>query len=378
MNEIVPHQGTAISRGLIPTRDELSAVVQLGEAMAASGFFKDSTKAAQMVVKILAGAEYGLSPVQAATGIHIVEGKVTLSANTQAALIKRSGKYTYRVVEMTDERCEIAFFEINRPGDDWTEIGRSSFSMADAKKAGLADRQTWKRYPRNMLFARALSNGATWYCGDVFNSPVYDPDELAADVIEEPAPKRRSRRTQAQEEAAPVTGGEDAVNGTDASSRDTSPSGAGVTSDAAPRDRNSGEAEGAAADGGPAAAPGDLTDLKSATLAVNLDTGEVRVVDAEKADDDIGRQAGSPHPLDTQMSLNTAADIIEWSKWLRQAEIDKGMEPSDWDARITAFANKRGWDWEHITEEQAQTILTVLKGKGVELGLDASRIGKDD
>lgn len=352
MNEIVPHQGTAISRGLIPTRDELSAVVQLGEAMAASGFFKDSTKAAQMVVKILAGAEYGLSPVQAATGIHIVEGKVTLSANTQAALIKRSGKYTYRVVEMTDERCEIAFFEDDKSAGDWVEIGRSSFSMADAKKAGLADRQTWKRYPRNMLFARALSNGATWYCGDVFNSPVYDPDELAADVIEEPAPKRRSRRTQAQEEAAPASGGEDAVNGTDASSRDTSPSGAGVTSDAAPRDRNVGEAEDAAAVGGPAAASGETVDLS---------TGEV--MDTERSD---------------AMTLNTAADIVEWSKWLRSAEVAKGMEPSDWDARITAFANKRGWDWEHITEEQAQTILAVLKGKGVELGLDASRIGKDD
>jgi hypothetical protein len=29
-----------------------------------------------------------------------------------------------------------------------------------------------------MLYARALSNGAKWYCPDVFGGPIYTPDEL--------------------------------------------------------------------------------------------------------------------------------------------------------------------------------------------------------
>jgi hypothetical protein len=33
-----------------------------------------------------------------------------------------------------------------------------------------------------MLFARAMSNGARWYCPDVFAGPAYTPDELGADV----------------------------------------------------------------------------------------------------------------------------------------------------------------------------------------------------
>jgi hypothetical protein len=33
-----------------------------------------------------------------------------------------------------------------------------------------------------MLYARALSNGAKWYCPDVFGGPIYTPDELGAVV----------------------------------------------------------------------------------------------------------------------------------------------------------------------------------------------------
>jgi len=55
--------------------------------------------------------------------------------------------------------------------------------MADAKAAGLDQKDNWKKYKRNMLFARALSNGQKWYAPDVFNgATVYTPDELGADV----------------------------------------------------------------------------------------------------------------------------------------------------------------------------------------------------
>ena len=49
--------------------------------------------------------------------------------------------------------------------------------------AGLDSNTNWRKYPRNMLFARAISNGARWYCPDLFGgSPVYTPDELGAEV----------------------------------------------------------------------------------------------------------------------------------------------------------------------------------------------------
>lgn len=150
--------------------------LRVAKAMAASGFFKDTAGVAQAVVKILAGRELGFGPVAAMTGVYIVEGKVTLSANLMAAAIKRSGRYTYRVRELSNEACRIEFFERSE------SVGVSEFTMADARLAKLAGKNTWQSYPRNLLFARAMSNGARFFCADVFGGPIYTPEELGAPV----------------------------------------------------------------------------------------------------------------------------------------------------------------------------------------------------
>lgn len=158
----------------------LQDTMTLGGVLAKSGYFSDAKGEAQAVVKVLAGREMGFGPIASMTGVHIVQGKPTIGANLLGAAIKGSGKYDYRVVELTDDRVEIAFFE------DGQEVGRSEFTMADAKKAELMGNTTWKKYPRNMLFSRAMSNGARWYCPDVFSGVTpYTPEELGAEVDEE-------------------------------------------------------------------------------------------------------------------------------------------------------------------------------------------------
>lgn len=169
---------TAVTRrnGAPPTSLNVADPIALGQVLAASGFFQDSRDAAQAAVKVMAGAELGFGPVASMTGVYIVKGRVTISANLMAAAIKRHPAYTYRVRVHDEESCVIDFIE------DGDVIGTSAFSMDDARKAGLAGSQTWKQYPRNMLFSRALSNGAKWYCPDVFGGPIYTPDELGAVV----------------------------------------------------------------------------------------------------------------------------------------------------------------------------------------------------
>jgi hypothetical protein len=164
--------------------------MQLGKVLAASGYFQDARDAAQAIVKVLAGRELGIGPVASMTGIYIVKGRVTLSANLMAAQIKRSGKYDYHVTQMDDRGCVIDFFQSGQT------IGTSSFLEADAKLAGLAGGDNWKKFPRNMYFSRAIANGAKWFCPDVFSGPVYTPDELAGgasfdahtgEVLDQPA-----------------------------------------------------------------------------------------------------------------------------------------------------------------------------------------------
>lgn len=161
----------------LTTYTTFDETMSLGDLLAKSGFFPDSRTAAQAVVKVLAGREIGFGPIASMTGINVIQGRVSLSANLIAAAIKRSGKYDYRVKDMTGDRCEIDFREL--VSGKWEIIGNSVFTKQDAQAAGT---KNMDKFARNMLFARAISNGARWYCPDIFGGPVYTPEELGATV----------------------------------------------------------------------------------------------------------------------------------------------------------------------------------------------------
>lgn len=156
----------------------------LGEIFVKSGFFKDTESEAQAIVKILAGRELGIGPIESMTGIHIIQKKVSVGAHLMAAAIKRSEKYTYVIKTHTDEECTIEFFE------NGESIGTSTFTIEEAKKAGVmsVNERNWKKWPKDMLFARAISRGMRHHCPDVFSAPVYVPEELGAKVNDDGEP----------------------------------------------------------------------------------------------------------------------------------------------------------------------------------------------
>jgi hypothetical protein len=171
MNEIVK------SPNVLQTFDD---VERAAKAMSASGFFPDSKQAAQAIVKVLAGRELGFGAFASMTGVSVIQGKPVIGANLLAAAVKQTGKYNYHILLLNENECKIEFIESGKA------VGVSSFSMDDAKAANLTGKDNWKKYPRNMLFARAISNGQKWYAPDVFNGvTVYTPDELGATVDDE-------------------------------------------------------------------------------------------------------------------------------------------------------------------------------------------------
>jgi hypothetical protein len=156
----------------IHTMDELARIADM---MAKSGFFSDAREAAQAGVKILAGQAWGIDPFSAMTGISIIQGRPAIGAGIMASKVKGHPKYDYKVLRLDGEGCEIEFYQ----GND--SLGVSTFTLEDAKAAGYAGKQNYKATPRNMLFARALSNGVRWFTPDVFAAPVYVPEEFGAD-----------------------------------------------------------------------------------------------------------------------------------------------------------------------------------------------------
>ena len=155
--------------------DDLSRVAKM---LAISNYFDakgDSNVAiAQIATKIMAGQEMGYGPFASVQGIHVISGRPTLSANLMAAAVKAHPKYDYRVRKMSDAEVVVEFFESGE------SLGTSSFTIEEARKA---QTKNLDKFPRNMLFARAMSNGVRWYCPDVFNgNTVYTPEEFDVTV----------------------------------------------------------------------------------------------------------------------------------------------------------------------------------------------------
>jgi hypothetical protein len=152
-------------------------IISISKAFAESGMFPDIRSAAMALVKIQAGQELGIKPFAAMSGIHIIQGKATIGAGLIASSVKGSGKYDYRVITQTDKVCEIEFFQ----GKE--SLGKSKFTIEEAKKAGT---KNIDKFPANMLFARAISNGVKWYTPDVFQGPVYVPEEMQQEPEQTP------------------------------------------------------------------------------------------------------------------------------------------------------------------------------------------------
>lgn len=166
---------------LVPVNDTFVSVSDMERfAIAAvkSGIYKDIKDVASAMVRIQVGRELGLGAAASLKAIQLVMGTPTFSANFVAALIKKSKPaYNYRVVKLTATECSVDFYE------DKEVCGNHSFTMEDAKKAGLHTKDIWTKYPKSMLFARCITAGARVYCPDITAFPFYTHEELGGDVI---------------------------------------------------------------------------------------------------------------------------------------------------------------------------------------------------
>ncbi len=163
----------------------ITEVQSLAEILAKSTLLPESlrNKVPDVVVSILAGAELGLSPMAAIRGVHVVQGKPILSADTMVGLVLRSGLAEYFIQIEADGTK--ATFETKRKGSPQAQ--RCTWTIDDAKRAAVNTKDNWRMYPRAMLSARARAELARSVYPDVL-AGVYDPNEEAVPVREKSAP----------------------------------------------------------------------------------------------------------------------------------------------------------------------------------------------
>jgi hypothetical protein len=157
----------------IDTATEWEVLREQARVALASKFIPKSIQTPEQAVAIaMAGRELGLPPMTAFRSIHLVEGKVTMSADLMHGLVYQrvpGGKVD--IIATDNERCQV---DAKRPGGKLVSI---VFTIEDAKNAGLTGKDVWRKYPAAMLRARAIAAACRAVFPDVFLG-VYVPDEL--------------------------------------------------------------------------------------------------------------------------------------------------------------------------------------------------------
>lgn len=147
MNEI------AIRTELPPTDHEMMVYQTMAKSAVESKMYKGIGDQSGIMMIMLAARELGIPPMQALNGgLNIIQGKVEISARMMNALIRKAG-HIVKIKESTETNC---ILEGRR--NDTNEAQEASFSFAEAQKAGLVKPGGgWFKWPKDMLFARALS-----------------------------------------------------------------------------------------------------------------------------------------------------------------------------------------------------------------------------
>lgn len=152
---------------------------QLGERIAKSMLIPQAYrgKPVDAAICIMYGAEVGLSPMTALQRIIVINGKPTLDAQGMAALIRGAG---HSIMGETSNESATVTGKRADNGDTMSV----TFTIDDAKRAGLVKNGPWTQYPSSMLWARAVSKLARELFPDVLMGMSYVPEEIGGPVDE--------------------------------------------------------------------------------------------------------------------------------------------------------------------------------------------------
>jgi hypothetical protein len=115
----------------------------------------------------------GINPLEALNGgLYYVNGKVGMSTEMMACLIRQAGHSISKDPRSDNNICILNGKRADT-GDTWT----IRFSMDDAKKAGIA-KHMYEKWPAIMLYNRAMSTLARQLFPDVIKGAGYTMDEL--------------------------------------------------------------------------------------------------------------------------------------------------------------------------------------------------------
>lgn len=121
---------------------------------------------------MLFGREIGLPFMASLQEIAIIQGRPTLSANGMRGLAMKAG-VIFRLDESTETRCVMSALPPN--ATEWTTV---TWTLDQAKRAGLTTKENWSKQPGAMLIARATSQLCRLVAANVLIGAPYSIEEM--------------------------------------------------------------------------------------------------------------------------------------------------------------------------------------------------------
>ncbi|ALG07631.1 hypothetical protein [Kibdelosporangium phytohabitans] len=155
-------------------------------------------KPSDVLVILMYGQELGLAPMQAMQGVYVVNGRPSLAGQTWLALARKAG---HRITVLEND-AQHATVKVTRgdTGEEHTE----TYTIDQAKRAGLTKKDIWQNHPERMLMWRATGRACTFLCPEIaLGFTDAEPGELdpegptLATAVAERTDRQRSERDEA-------------------------------------------------------------------------------------------------------------------------------------------------------------------------------------
>lgn len=146
---------------------------------------------------IMFGKSLGLTEPMSVNNLANINGRMAMDVMTMATLVYKSGLMVDKR-ETFDEETMTATCYVKRKGMESGET--RTFSLADAKAAGLTSSAVWNNYTKDMLAKRALSRALRSVFPDVVNGLISDVEASDGEYSNNNASSHQVQETKAPKE----------------------------------------------------------------------------------------------------------------------------------------------------------------------------------
>lgn len=154
----------------------MSDLAQIGTQLETSGMFGLSREGSGLIVAMTC-YQQNITPLDFLRTYHIIDNKPSMRADAMAAQFREAGG-KYKVLKRDGKEAKAEFhFEGNKQAFSYTMKSAEDQTIC-YNKGTTTLKDTWKKYPENMLWARMMSNAVRVLCPEIV-AGIYTPEEVA-------------------------------------------------------------------------------------------------------------------------------------------------------------------------------------------------------